>query len=74
METHKGKPVHIQFLICSIGIAVERFLCFFFPLHLSLCLNEFNFTYIKTETSEQHVNPSCLHGQLNKQTNIRVKL
>jgi len=73
METHKRKPVHIQFLICSIGITVERFLCFF-PLHLSLCLNEFNFTYIRTETSEQHVNPSCLHGQLNKQTNISVKL
>ncbi|XP_010222249.1 PREDICTED: dystrophin-like, partial [Tinamus guttatus] len=34
--------------------------------------NEFNFTQIRTEISEQQVNPSCLHRQLSKQACISV--
>jgi len=41
-------------------------------LYLSLQLNEFNFSQIRTEISEQRVNPSCLHGQLSKQTCISM--
>lgn len=41
-------------------------------MYLSLQLNEFNFSQIRTEISEQQVNPSCLHGQLSKQTCISM--
>lgn len=52
--------------ICFVSLAFKEF------LYLSLQLNEFNFSQIRTEVSEQQVNPSCLHGQLSKQTWIHV--
>ena len=41
-------------------------------MYLSLQLNEFNFSRIRTEISEQQVNPSCLHRQLSEHTCISV--
>lgn len=74
-HTGRRKPIEehtteLGRLVCFISVLeVQQPRSF---LYLSLQLNEFNFTQISPEISEQRVNPSCLHGQLSKQTNISM--
>lgn len=67
-RTHQKDRMLPLLHIFSVRLVVKKWVF----LYLSLQLNEFNFSQIRTEISEQQVNPSCLHGQLSKQTSISV--